>query len=155
MVHSPEEPCRQKTAAPRPDAEGWREERIASTPAEQRRIVTEVIAAMTALRYGERDLFGMRLALEEALVNAIKHGHQGDAAKLIRVRYQVTAERVQAEIEDQGPGFDPDHVPDPRTPERLSQPGGRGLLLMRAYLTQVCYVGRGNRVQLDLARSAP
>jgi serine/threonine-protein kinase RsbW len=148
----PGEARRQPTPADRPEAEGWREERIPSTSTEQRRVVAELLAAMTALRYGERELFGMRLALEEALVNAIKHGHRGDPTKLIRVRYRITAERVQAEIEDQGPGFNPDLVPDPRTPERLTQPGGRGLLLMRAYLTRVCYTGRGNRVLLDLER---
>jgi serine/threonine-protein kinase RsbW len=153
MVLWPEEPHQGNVMSCRPDESGWHEEWIASTPEDLGRVVTAVIAAMEALEYAERERFGMRLALEEALVNAVKHGHRGDPAKQIRVRYLVTFARVLAEIEDEGPGFDPELVPDPRTPERLLEPNGRGLLLMRAYLTRVWYKGRGNCVCLCQERS--
>jgi serine/threonine-protein kinase RsbW len=117
--------------------------------------VEAVVAAMAALGYGDADRFAMRVALEEALANAIKHGHRGDPAKQIRFCYRVTTARVLVEVEDEGPGFDARLVPDPRTPERLTQPGGRGLLLMRAYMTRVCYTGRGNCVFLCRERSGP
>jgi serine/threonine-protein kinase RsbW len=110
---------------------------------------------MSALDYADRDIFGVRLALEEALVNALKHGHRCDPSKVARVRYQVTDERVLLEVEDEGPGFDPAAVPDPLTADGLGRPSGRGLLLMRHYLSWVRYNRRGNRVTLCRRRSLP
>jgi serine/threonine-protein kinase RsbW len=109
---------------------------------------------MSALGYAERDVFGVRLAVEEALVNALKHGHRYDASKVARVRYQVTDERVVLEIEDEGPGFDPAGVADPLTAEGLERCCGRGLLLMRHYMTSVRYNQRGNGVTLCKCRSS-
>jgi serine/threonine-protein kinase RsbW len=96
----------------------------------------------------------MRLALDEALANAVRHGHRGDATKRVEVRYRITAAEALAEVEDQGEGFDPQRVSDPRLPENLEQPGGRGLLLMRAYLSWVRYNDRGNAVTLCQRRSS-
>jgi serine/threonine-protein kinase RsbW len=112
-----------------------------------------VAAAMAEAGYPERDVFGMRLALEEALANAVKHGHRGDPTKEVLVRYDVTAEQAVAEVEDQGPGFDPALVPDPLAPENLEKASGRGLLLMRAYTTSCVFNERGNRVTLRRHRS--
>ena len=108
---------------------------------------------MEALGYPERDRFGMRLALEEALVNALKHGHNNDPAKEVRLRCRVSAERVVAEVEDQGPGFDPAAVPDPLAPHNLAKPSGRGLLLMRHYLSWLHHNPRGNVATLCKRRS--
>jgi serine/threonine-protein kinase RsbW len=155
MFFHPEDPALPRVTATGIDAAGWCHERVASTPQELGRVVDAVVSAMAALGYAERHLFGTRLALEEALANAMKHGHRGDPSKLIQVRYRVTPERLVAEVEDEGPGFAVDQVPDPRTPERLTEASGRGLLLMRAYMTQVCYTGRGNRVFLCLERDGP
>jgi serine/threonine-protein kinase RsbW len=118
-------------------------------------VIEFVVAAMAAEGYPRRDLFGMRLALEEALSNAVKHGHRGDPTKRISIRYRVNAQRVLAEVEDQGAGFDTQAVPDPLAPENLGRPSGRGLLLMRTYTTWVRYNERGNGVTLCKCRSDP
>ena len=116
--------------------------------------VKAVVAAMAAEGYAEKDLFAMRLALEEAVVNGLKHGNQGDPFRRVSVRYRVSPEQALVEVEDQGPGFNPDDVPDPLAPESLERPGGRGLLLMRSFLTWVRYNDRGNAVTLCKSRSA-
>ena len=121
--------------------------------AEIGRVADAVVAAMDAAGYPDRDRFAVRLALEEAVANAVKHGHQGDPAKRVRVCYQVRPDRVLVEVEDQGAGFDPRRVPDPRDPENLDKPSGRGLLLMRSYTTWLRFNARGNRVTLCRARS--
>jgi serine/threonine-protein kinase RsbW len=115
--------------------------------------VEAVVAAMAAQGYADKDRFAMRLALEEAVVNGLKHGNQGDPARRVWVRYRVGPEQALVEVEDQGPGFNPGAVPDPLAPENLGRPGGRGLLLMRAYLTWVRYNDRGNAVTLCKSRS--
>ena len=83
--------------------------------------------------FSEKVIYGIRLAVEEALVNAIKHGNQMDRKKAVRIRYTINPQHFLIEIEDQGPGFRPDEVPDPTSPENLERPCGRGLLLMRVH----------------------
>jgi serine/threonine-protein kinase RsbW len=111
-------------------------------------LLTDLAQAMSQAGYGELEVFEMRLALDEALTNAVKHGHQGDPARPIRVDYHVNAERVLAEVEDQGPGFNPDLVPNPLAPENIGEPGGRGLFLMRSLVTWLEHNAAGNCVTL-------
>lgn len=95
--------------------------------------------------------FALRLAMEEAIVNAFRHGHKNLPADTpISVEYTIDAERVHVAVEDRGPGFTPSAVPDPTLDENLENPGGRGLVLIRAYMSQVRYNDRGNRVEMEL-----
>jgi serine/threonine-protein kinase RsbW len=119
-----------------------------------RAAVGGVAEEMVAAGYPEGDVFAVRLALEEAVQNALKHGNRHDPSKRVRLSYRVTTEQVLAEVEDGGEGFDPGKVPDPRAPGNLELFGGRGLFLMRAYLTWVRHNTRGNRVTLCKCRSA-
>lgn len=116
------------------------------------RIQDRIIALVEEHGYTARDVFGMRLALEEAIVNAIKHGNRMDADKSVRIQCEVDQSRVYVRVEDQGPGFDPEEIPDPTAAENLEKPGGRGIMLMRAFMTRVEYQGRGNAVELEKVR---
>ncbi len=126
---------------------------IPSDLAEARRVQDEVEEALQAARYGDRDIFSIKLALEEALVNAIKHGNQMDPDKHVRIAYAVTPDRFDVTITDEGPGFDPADVPDPTAPENLERPCGRGLLLIRNFMTEVTYQGKGNVVVMCKLRN--
>ena len=120
---------------------------IPSDPAEARRIQDEIEQALRSLpSANDRDLFCIKLALEEALVNAIKHGNQYDRNKTVHVAYEIHPERFVIRITDEGPGFDPADVPDPTAVENLERPCGRGLMLMRHYMTEVAFNERGNSV---------
>ena len=98
--------------------------------------------------YGEDATFAIKLALEEAMTNAVNHGNGNDKTKQITVRYCVTHQQTVILVRDQGSGFQPDHVPDPTSPGRLSLPHGRGLMLMRAYMSEVSYRSGGAEVCL-------
>jgi serine/threonine-protein kinase RsbW len=110
--------------------------------------IEDIVNALQLSGYCDKEMFAIRLALEEALVNAIKHGHKGDPSKKVQLRYQLTMESLLVEIEDQGPGFRLQDVPDPINPENLERPCGRGLLLMQSYMTWVRFNDRGNRVTM-------
>ncbi|GIX03174.1 MAG: ATPase [Planctomycetaceae bacterium] len=114
----------------------------------------QIISRLEALHYPPRDVFGMRLSLEEALVNAIKHGNGMDPSKKVIIRGEITEHLVRVEIEDEGPGFKVDEVPDPTADENLERPCGRGIMLMRAFLTRLEYKGRGNIVLLEKHRQS-
>ena len=116
-------------------------------------LLDDVEAVMTQLGYPTRDAVGLRLALEEGIVNGLRHGNGGDPAKRVRVCYRVGAADVLVGVADEGPGFDPAAVPDPTASENLEKPSGRGLLLMRHYSTWLRYHGRGNRVTLYKRRT--
>jgi serine/threonine-protein kinase RsbW len=136
-----------------PQHERRRQEGIQST-SEIGRVLDGLVGTLEAHAYPCKDVFAVRLAVEEALVNAVKHGNGGDPTKCVSICYHVSAKGILVEVEDQGRGFDPDRVPDPLDPENLERPCGRGLLLMRAYMTWVRFSRRGSRVTLYKRRSA-
>ena len=121
---------------------------IPSDPAEARRVQDEIEGLLRANQASEKEIFGIRLALEEALVNAIKHGNQMDRSKKVTIVSVVHAERIEIHITDEGSGFDPGDVPDPTAVENIERPCGRGLMLMRHYMTEVSFGGRGNSVRM-------
>ena len=113
-----------------------------------RRVALEVLDVVTHCGYDETSAFGIRLALEEALYNAIRHGNRMDPAKLVELNYDIDRSRAILTVTDQGEGFDPASVPDPTTDENIEKPCGRGIMLMRAYMDQVSFNPRGNEVRL-------
>ena len=125
---------------------------LPSDPAEAFRFQDQLLTRLESLGYSREILHGVRLALEEALVNAIKHGNQMDKSKRVHVRYHLGEKSFDIEIRDEGPGFDPEDVPDPTAPENLERPSGRGLLLMRHYMTECEFVPPGNVCRMRRVR---
>lgn len=127
---------------------------IPSDTAAGQSIQDRIIGHLEELKYDQRDVFGVRLAIEEALVNAIKHGNRMDPAKSVRIACRIAESSIRIEIEDQGEGFQPGEVPDPTADENLERPCGRGIMLMRAFMNTIEYNAAGNRVILEKHRSA-
>jgi serine/threonine-protein kinase RsbW len=111
-------------------------------------LAEEILRRAEALGYSEDVRFAIRLAVEEAMINAIKHGNRFDRRKTLTVSADVGERLAAITITDQGPGFDPRTVPDPTADENLEKPCGRGIMLMRAYMDEVAFNPRGNAVRL-------
>ncbi len=105
--------------------------------------------------FDEKEIFGIRLALDEAIVNAIKHGNKMDIRKNVNIRFQVQSDRFDIHIADDGAGYDPDQLPDPLADENLERPCGRGLFLMRHYMSEVTIHAPGNRLTMSKIRKKP
>ena len=86
------------------------------------------------------------IALDEAFVNAVKHGNKFNAHKLVRVAASVSATEARFTIEDEGEGFDVNNIPDPLEPENLFKTSGRGVLFIYNIMDEVVYNERGNRL---------
>ncbi|MBL4700494.1 MAG: ATP-binding protein [Phycisphaeraceae bacterium] len=112
------------------------------------KVVEIVIEAIQPLGYSDTALFAIRLALDEALANAIRHGNQSDESKTVEIDYSIDDQQVKISITDQGPGFHPSEIPDPTLDENLERPCGRGVMLMRAYMTEVFFNESGNCVTM-------
>ena len=97
-----------------------------------------------------RLLFNFRVGLTEAISNAILYGNSGDPDSRVRVELRAVPGEVRVRVSDQGDGFDPEAVPDPRLPENLILPNGRGVFLMRALMDEVRFNRGGNAVTLVL-----
>lgn len=103
--------------------------------------------------YPETSRFALRLALEEALINAFRHGHRDLPKTPVEVEWSVDDLAVRITVIDRGPGFKPDAVPDPTLDENLDVPSGRGIMLMRAYMSSIEYNDAGNAVTMVYERS--
>lgn len=114
-----------------------------------------LISLMQSFEYSSRDVFAMRLSLEEAITNAIRHGNRQDPDKLVHVICRVDTLRIEVIVTDQGDGFNPDAVPDPTLEEFLERPSGRGVMLMRAYLSVCQYSEGGRRITMVRERNSP
>ena len=109
----------------------------------------EIINAAEQMGYPCASCFALRLAIEEAVSNAFHHGHRDlDPDADIELAWEVSPERITIVVEDQGPGFDPETLPDPTTEANIEKPSGRGLLLIRAYMSRVDFNDSGNRVTM-------
>lgn len=101
------------------------------------------------------DSIDVIVALDEAIVNAIKHGNGYDAEKLVTIEAQMTANAARFTIADEGKGFREQDVPDPCAPENLLRPSGRGLLLIRNIMDEVAYNDEGNAITMVKYSEAP
>jgi serine/threonine-protein kinase RsbW len=121
---------------------------IPSDLAQAPRILAVVQKELTRQQFSEHSLFAIRLALEEALVNAIKHGNRLNPRKKVLVEADITPARAKIVVEDQGLGFNRKKVPDPRREENLTKCTGRGVLLIESYMNQVKWSRGGRRVEM-------
>lgn len=120
---------------------------VASDFRQCREIARDIVALADAFGFDGREQSAIALAVEEALANAIRHGNRCDSSKKVQIEYSANAREVRVRITDEGPGFDPELVPDPTIPENLDSPGGRGLLLMREFMSGLEFNSTGNQVE--------
>jgi len=113
-----------------------------------REIQTRILAEVDRFHYNTDSVFAIKLALEEAIVNAIKHGNKYDESKKVYVEALIGPGQCEIQIEDEGPGFERSHVPDPTAPENLEKSSGRGILLIESYMTQVHWTHGGKRMHM-------
>lgn len=113
----------------------------------------EILGELKQLGWDGRDLFGIELALEESLSNAIRHGNRFDESKHVLVECKVSPDRFWLRVRDEGAGFRPQQVPDCTADENIDRPGGRGLALIHAYMTRIEHNQCGNCVTMEKIRS--
>ncbi|MEM6473682.1 MAG: ATP-binding protein [Planctomycetota bacterium] len=116
-------------------------------------LVNGLIDEMTRREWPATDLFRTQLAYEEAIVNAIRHGNRSDEEKKVVVEMVCGLDEVSITITDEGEGFDPSTIPDPRSEELLEVPGGRGVLLITEIMDDVQFNDRGNQIRMLKRRS--
>jgi len=102
-------------------------------------VVSDHIARLAGL--DEEARHWVNVAVRESVINAIKHGNRNDTAKRVHVEFTplegTAPQGVSIRVRDEGPGFDPDDVPDPLAPENLLKGSGRGIFLIRSFMDEM------------------
>ncbi len=138
-------------------------------------LIAHLENTVVRMRHCDRtELMRVGIALHEALVNAIQHGNLEASSELrqggddkrfqdllaarrqlppyrerrVRVRAVLNPREAVFEVADEGPGFDPNSLPDPTDPANLERIGGRGLMLIRTFMDEVAFNEPGNRITM-------
>jgi serine/threonine-protein kinase RsbW len=115
-------------------------------------IVEKLIDEVCEIFHVKEDHYGnILISLTEAVNNAIVHGNRLNPNKNVIVKYSTHDNFIRFWVEDEGPGFDYDNLPDPTSPENREKPNGRGVFLMRNLADQCEFLEDGKIVQLDFA----
>jgi len=134
---------------------GWnRQVQLPSERGASRLVTDDLLEQLGAYGWSAEEVFAIHLAAEEAIVNAIVHGNKLDPAKQVAVACAVSSQRVRIEVADEGEGFDPCAIPDCTAEDRLDTPSGRGVMLMRSFMTRIEYNPKGNAVLLEKVRES-
>jgi serine/threonine-protein kinase RsbW len=107
------------------------------------RIETVATAAAAVAEFVSRSgvsedaAFGIDMAVREAVTNAVVHGNSEDEQKVVDIILKSSPDAVEISVHDQGPGFNPNEVPDPTAEENLLKTSGRGIFFMRSFMDEV------------------
>ena len=113
-------------------------------------LVEKMINNVCKLRKVGEDYYGnILVALTEAVTNAILHGNKGNPEKNVDIICDSTDTNLTFTVKDEGPGFDPGHIPDPTAPENIEKPSGRGVFLMKNLADKVEFSDNRRTVLLN------
>lgn len=93
--------------------------------------------------------FGITVAIDEALKNAIEHGNRNDAMKKVSLNYSVSNDVLEVNIKDEGDGFDYNNLPE----VVVDEDSGRGLLLIKNFMDEVVFNEKGNEITMRKYRN--
>lgn len=99
--------------------------------------VTRAVTYARGLGFSDDAIFGIDMAVREAVANAVKHGNGLDESKSVEISLADTAAGLEITVRDYGRGFNVEDVPDPTNPENLLKENGRGILFMQNFVTTV------------------
>jgi serine/threonine-protein kinase RsbW len=131
----------------------WTIERKLCSKAEvAAQMIQEILDRMDSLGWSQKEQLDTHLCLEEAFMNAIKHGNRNDSQRCVDTKCWISGENFRIHIQDEGPGFRIEDVPDCTKPENLTNCSGRGLMMMRYFMDVVEYNQTGNAVTMEKRR---
>ena len=117
-------------------------------------IVRDLVVRLEQFGWTGKDVFGIHMAMEEALMNAIKHGNESDCEKKVHIEISICENSFYSRITDEGDGFQLEEVPDPTADENLEKTSGRGVMLIKNFIDRVEYNDKGNSIELFKSKTS-
>ena len=108
---------------------------------------------LVAKQWPTKKILDVELAVQEALVNAIRHGCNNDPSKQVQccVTFDAAGELVIV-VKDPGPGFDVAAVPNPLEGDNVFKGSGRGVFLINQLMDTVEFTEEGRKVLMRKRR---
>lgn len=138
------------TSAPQSVFEG--SVRLQENNKEIESVQASIEGILNKFNYEDAAMFAIRLSIEEAIMNGFRHGNLQDPTKSVEIRWRIDSQSANFHVIDEGEGFDPEAVPDPTLDENLEIPSGRGLMLIRAYMTDARHHDPGNHIEMNFRK---
>lgn len=133
----------------------WKyDQRIASDPDLCAPIIAQLLDQLASFGWSTKDSFGIHMAMEEAILNAIRHGNECRAGTFVHVTMELDELQFSSTVTDEGSGFDPNEVPDPTEDSNLNKCSGRGVMLIKHFVDEVKYNRCGNSVTLSKTKTS-
>ena len=133
----------------------WKyDQKIESDPDLCAPIIAQLLQQLDLLEWSNKDAFGIHMAMEEAIQNAIRHGNKCQPNKFVHIVIEVDDVQFNGTVTDEGPGFDPADLPDPTDDSNLDKCTGRGVMLIKHFVDEATYNACGNSVSLSKKKSS-
>ncbi len=100
--------------------------------------------------FNQEKFHNILVATTEAVINAIQHGNKNDLNKKVFLSVEAFDKKIIVVVQDEGAGFDPSNLEDPRTPENLLKERGRGIFIIRQLSDSVSINSGGNGTILEM-----
>jgi serine/threonine-protein kinase RsbW len=121
-----------------------------SSKSENLNLVEKLIDDVCTKNNVNEDYYGnILIAITEAVNNAIHHGNKSNPEKSVNVQYNSQGDKLLFTIQDEGPGFDYDNLPDPTDPQNIEKPHGRGVFLMKNLADKIDFFDGGSTVKIE------
>ena len=114
-----------------------------------------ILQQATQAGFNDDTCFALRLAMDEAMINAIIHGNQYQEEKEISVTAKIEDDKIWVSVEDEGPGFDLTQLVDPREEPFLHKTNGRGVFLIKQFTSDVYFNETGNQITFIVDQNNP
>ncbi|NQT06088.1 MAG: ATP-binding protein [Candidatus Omnitrophica bacterium] len=121
---------------------------ITSDIKEIRKVSSRIVGLLMERMVDKALIFDIRLAVEEAIINAIEHGNKRNKRLKVKVSFGIDNERMEITVEDSGSGFDHKGIPDPTEDKNVLRSHGRGIYLIHRLMDRIEYNDKGNRIKL-------
>jgi len=115
---------------------------------EIKKVSNTILNALNGSGATDSFLFDVRLACEEALINAVKHGNKNQKEKKVVLSFDIIDKGIVISVEDEGQGYNYQQLPDPRHVSNLLRTGGRGLFLIRKMMDKVEFNQKGTKITM-------
>lgn len=123
-------------------------ENLSLPPRQVPYFVDKIICRLSHFVLSSEALFDLKLALNEALINALKYRPEPEKNKPIFLKIEKKNEKLEVIIKTQGPGFD--HYRQGVCPDNknITKKSGRGIFLMKKFMDQVIFYDKGRRLKM-------
>lgn len=122
---------------------------VAADPTALQSLVDQVMDTVTRMKCAEGKGLDVRLAVDEALTNAVVHGCKGDPSKSVQCCVMCDENQgMLIIIRDPGPGFDPASIPSPVMGENVFATHGRGIFLINQLVDEVRFERGGTEIHM-------